>query len=314
MPLAQLLRRLEKLGLLVWIPRAAVVGEELLTVTLADGDESVSGEAWAWESSPWQENPVWSAIDGATSASYTPISGDAGRLLRATVSYSDGSGVGRMASSGATERVDQLGTVAVESRNAGVAMPEVGVWQDSTLSDPDGMVSSRVWRWEISTYDAGGERDWTVIEDAKAGSYKPASGDAGKVIRVAVTYNDGTGTGRKATSLETGRVDQPGTLELSSYSDVAVGSEVAATLDDSDGGVVNAVWQWYSSPKQNVPVWTVIKGAVSASYTPVDGDAERILRVTVAYDDAIGDGRNAESPSTLAVDRPGNRHSVQLDS
>ena len=150
-----------------------------------------------------------------------------------------------------------------------------------------------------------GERDWTVIADAKAGSYKPVSSDAGKVIRVVVTYSDGTGTGRTATSLETARVDQPGTLELSSYSDVAVGAEVTATLVDSDGGVANTVWQWYSSPKQDVPVWTVIKGAVSGSYTPVDGDAERILRVTVTYDDAVGDGRFAESPSTGIVDRPG---------
>ena len=46
-----------------------------------------------------------------------------------------------------------------------------------------------------------------------------------------------------------------------------------------------------------------ITGAPSATYTPtaVD-DGGMILRVTVGYDDAIGTGRSAVSPSTLPVD------------
>ena len=63
------------------------VGVEL-TATLTDLDGMVSGETWQWAS----ENPdgTYTDIAGATSASYTPVAGDAGKRLRATVEYTDG--------------------------------------------------------------------------------------------------------------------------------------------------------------------------------------------------------------------------------
>ena len=85
-----------------------VVGESLIA-TLTDDDATVSSEVWQWESSPAQENRAWSGITGADSASYTAVSGDAGRLLRVVVTYTDGSGAGRMTGSAPTRRVDQLG-------------------------------------------------------------------------------------------------------------------------------------------------------------------------------------------------------------
>ena len=121
-----------------------VVGQ-LLTATLTDGDGSVSSREWKWESSPWQENPVWSAIDGATAASYTPVAGDGGHLLRVTVVYSDGSGAGRVARSGATGRVDTPGSVAVAPDP-----PLVGKSVRAALTDADGSIINKSWRWERS--------------------------------------------------------------------------------------------------------------------------------------------------------------------
>ena len=231
--------------------------------------------------------------------------GDAGRLLRMTVTYTDDSGTGRNASSSPTAKVDQLGTLAVKSRSAMATIPEVGVWQDAVLSDPDGKVSSQVWRWEISPFSPEDTRTWMPISGAASGSYKPVSSDAGKVLRVVVTYNDGSGTNKEATSAATERVDQPGTIELSSYSHVVVGGALAATLTDADGGIVNAVWNWHQSPKQDEPKWTVIEGAASQTYIPTESDGGLILMVTATYDDAIGTGRSVSSPSTGVVDRPG---------
>ncbi len=281
-----------------------VVGEEL-TATLTDDDGSVSSEVWQWESSPAQENLEWEDITDATSSSYTPVAGDAGLLLSVMVTYEDVSGPGRVASSAVTAQVDQRGTVAVQSRNPARDMPEVGVWQDAVLTDPDGMVSGQVWQWEMASHAPEDERTWNEIAGANSGSYKPVSSDTGKVLRVVATYSDGTGTGREATSAATERVDQPGMIELSSYSDVAVGKEVMATLIDPDGDALNMVWRWHRASKQDIPMWTKIDGAVSETYTPSEADAARILRVTVDYDDNIGDGRVAESPSTGAVDRLG---------
>ena len=70
------------------------VGTEL-TATLTDPDGSVTNETWVWESS--SDQTTWTAITGATSASYTAVSEDVGNYLRATVSYTDGEGGGKSA-------------------------------------------------------------------------------------------------------------------------------------------------------------------------------------------------------------------------
>ena len=275
-----------------------------LAATLTDADGIVADQVWQWKSSSAQSDPVWSPIADANLAHYTPVAGDAGKRLRVVVAYTDGSGSGRMATASANMRVDRRGTVSVKSRNMMVDMPEVGVWQDAELIDPDGKKTNQVWRWEISPYGTESERVWMPVPGAQSSSYKPVEGDAGKVLRMTVTYDDGAGSGKRAISLSTERVDQPGTVDLSTYTELAVGKEVIATLSDLDKAA-RETWQWYRSPKQDQAVWADIDGAVFDAYTPTDADGAKILRVTVTYDDGVGLGRTAESPSTGVVDRPG---------
>ena len=281
-----------------------VVGEQL-TAMLADADGGVSSQVWQWESSPPVGDRKWSTIADATSSSYTPQSGEAGKLLRVRVTYSDGSGAGREAGSQLTSHVDQAGTVTVTSRTPMVYMPEVGVWQDAKLVDPDGKIANANWEWEVSSHGPEAERVWTPIPNALSDSYKPVEDDAGKILRTTVVYDDGTGLGKRTVSPVTDRVDSPGTIQLSSYSDVAVGKEVTAMLNDLDEDITNEVWQWQRSTKQGTPAWDEIDGATFAAYTPTDADAAMILQATVLYDDAIGRDRMAVSASTGAVDRPG---------
>ena len=162
------------------------------------------------------------------------------------------------------------------------------------------------WQWERSPYGTESELVWTVIAGAQTSSYTPvASEDSGKVLRVTVSYDDGTGTGRTATSSATERVDRAGTLSMDPSPPVA-GQAVTATLTDLDGMVSNEVWKWERSPRAGTPDWKVITGAMTSAYTPsAADDGGMILLVTVGYDDAIGTGRSAVSPSTLAVDRLG---------
>ena len=275
-----------------------------LAATLTDADGTVADQVWQWKSSSAQSDLVWSPIADANLAHYTPVAGDAGKRLRVVVAYTDGSGSGRMATASASMRVDRRGTVSVKSRNMMVDMPEVGVWQDAELIDPDGMVDSEMWRWDRSPYGTESELVWMAIAGAQSSSYKPLEDDAGKILRMTVTYDDGAGSGKRAISLSTERVDQPGTVDLSTYTELAVGKEVIATLSDLDEAG-NEKWQWLSSPKQDQAVWDDIDGAVFDAYTPTDADGAMILRVTVTYDDGIGLGRTAESPSTGVVDRPG---------
>ena len=70
-----------------------------LAASLADPDHITPPVAWQWaESSDWDgTSGTWADIAGATSASYTPASGNAGNHLRATASYTDGQGPGKSA-------------------------------------------------------------------------------------------------------------------------------------------------------------------------------------------------------------------------
>ena len=66
-----------------------------LSATLGDPDGGVADVAWSWESSSDRED--WTAISGATSGTYTPVDGDAGKFLRAAASYTDALGSGKTA-------------------------------------------------------------------------------------------------------------------------------------------------------------------------------------------------------------------------
>ena len=74
---------------------APEVGVEL-TASLDDPDGNVSGEAWQWARDDG-EGGDFEDIAGATSAAYTPVADDEGKLLRATVTYTDGEGAGKTA-------------------------------------------------------------------------------------------------------------------------------------------------------------------------------------------------------------------------
>ena len=85
----------EEAGTVALSAAQPVVGTAL-TATLTDPDDGVTGTTWVWEKSADGQSG-WTAINGATAASYTPVTGDVGNYLRATASYTDGHGSGKTA-------------------------------------------------------------------------------------------------------------------------------------------------------------------------------------------------------------------------
>ena len=86
--------------------------------------------------------------------------------------------------------------------------------------------------------------------------------------------------------------DDPGTVSLSSTTP-RVGVAITASVDDPDGGVTGATWEWARS-SDGLTGW-VDTGATSAAYTPVAADADNYLRATaVSYTDDEGSGKSAE--------------------
>ena len=141
------------------------MGEEVVG-TLTDGDGDLTHEAWQWESSPELAEAVWTPIVGAESSSYTPLAVDAGRLLRVTVIYGDGTGIRRLAISPPTVGVDQLGVVGLSTY-----APIVGEAVVGTLSDADSDVANETWQWESSP--AQPEPVWAPIVGAMSHTYIP---------------------------------------------------------------------------------------------------------------------------------------------
>ena len=94
--------------------------------------------------------------------------------------------------------------------------------------------------------------------------------------------------------------EEAGTVALSSAQPL-VGAALTATLTDPDGSISNTIWQWASSPNGSSN-WAAISGAVSARYTPVDGDVGNYLRAMASYTDGHGAGKGAEAVSANPVE------------
>ena len=93
--------------------------------------------------------------------------------------------------------------------------------------------------------------------------------------------------------------DEDGTLTLSSEHP-RIGAPLTATLTEQDTGVTSQVWKWEISDDGNAP-WTVIPGETDASYTPVQANLDKHLRVTVTYDDTHGTDKELTEQADNAV-------------
>ena len=75
-----------------------------LGASLSDEDEGVTGQRWQWARS--EDGTTWTDIEGATSPRRSPEPADKGMYLRATVTYSDKFGAGKIASAVSARRVE----------------------------------------------------------------------------------------------------------------------------------------------------------------------------------------------------------------
>ena len=93
-------------------------------------------------------------------------------------------------------------------------------------------------------------------------------------------------------------MDEEGTVTLSTM-EPQVGVELTATLDDPDGTVSGATWQWAWSSDGST--WADITEATDTAYTPVAADEGNYLRATASYTDGEGSGKSAQGISDNLV-------------
>ena len=261
-----------------------------MTATLSDPDGGVSSPTWTWAWST-THNGTFTTISGASTATYTPASGDLGRYLKASVSYTDSIASGRTAEVTSVVAANPPpvfnNPMVTFTVNENATSGTVGT---VTATDPDS---------EAITYSVGGGDTAAFNEDFSLSSSSGEitvnstatidhEGKSSYVVAIAAT-DSASVTVLAHVTINVTDVDEAGTVTLSVDGPV-VGKQLTATLSDPDGGVTSPTWRWAWATTRT-GTFTTISGANSASYTPVQGDLGRFLRAIVTYTDSFRGGK-----------------------
>ena len=320
-PVTVTVRDIEETGVIRVSNLDPVVGDTI-TFTLSDPDGEIDTNAtnisWtlrAQESGVWQ--PITIGGGAATTLRYTVDEDDAGKPLRAEVSYFDRRNADRnlfnrkMLTSGETSPVeaDPLPNVkprfrsgtsqAIEEGEAGRFLPE-----RITATDRDGDnltfgmqpgQDSALFEINAST---GQVRAVGALDFETAGAqgllFFTATLHDGKGLDVNdMVINDDSIDATTVVSVRVIDVEEEGVVTLSDQEPEA-GTQLTATLEDGDGGVTGESWQWARSQDGRTG-WSPISGATNNRYTPTVSDEDSYLRATVEYTDRRGGGKRAEA-------------------
>ena len=147
-----------------------------------------------------------------------------------------------------------------------------------TATDPEG--EDIVW-----TLTGTDEGDFTIVGGvlrfAMTPNFEAAVDDnTDNSYTFTVNASDGTNSSTEEVTIAVTNVEEPGTITLSTLQP-QVDVEITATLDDPDGGgsTGSPTWSWLRGT-------TVIEGAATAAYTPVQADAGSFLTARATYRDA----------------------------
>ena len=273
---------------------------------------------WSWARSQNGSPPPGPSSDGATSATYTPVTADVTRYLRATASYTDGEDSDKSAQAVSTNRV-QAAPVAPNDPPIFVESPSTS--RDVDENTPAGEdigepVAATDPEDNTLTYslDTDGAASFDINKDTgQLRTKADLDHEATATYSVTVTATDTAGaTGTISVRIDVNNLDEAGTVTLSSQQPL-VAFPLTATLDDPDNVSGSETWLWARSP-DGTSVGTLIDGATSATYTPVAGDVGDYLQATASYTDGAGPDKSAQAISANAVElAPGRNAPVFTD-
>ena len=297
-----------------------------ITASLADADGIVGTPTWRWERSEdgEAEEPVWTAITGENSSTYTPsktddvISGGDnegdGYYLRATVEYTDGEGGVKPAMAIA----GQVGTANERpqfpnSETGQRTVPEnsragTNIGDPVAAEDPD----DNSLNYSLSELTEGNDHDeaFTIVSSTGQLRVKEPldfeNGQRQYVFNVDV-HDRRDAAGRSSTYvvdtqfviITVENVEEEGRVALTTPTNrIQASVPVTAALSDPDdpSGIT---WQWARSTNRSD--WEDI--AIGATYTPSatdEGDTDEedqgnYLRATASYSGIDGTDQNAEA-------------------
>ena len=280
------------------ISGTAQVGEMLTADTTGiadeDGLEDVSF-SYQWLSDDAE-------IGGATGSTYTPVADDEGKTITVQVSFTDDGGNDETLTSTATDVVAEAARPNSPATGApaitGTAQVGETLTADTTgIADEDGLEDVAFsYQWLSDDAEIGG---------ATGSTYTPVADDEGKTITVQVSFTDDLGNETTLTSAATEAVaaapqpDSPATGEPTITGTAQVGQTLSVDtsgIADADGlEDVAFSYQWLSDDAG-------IGGATGSTYTLVDDDEGRTIKVRVTVTDDLGNETTLTSAATEAVE------------
>ena len=162
-----------------------------------------------------------------------------------------------------------------------------------TAEDPE----KRAVSWDLSGTD---ESAFNIVAGVLTFN-SPPDFETKPTYQVTVEAAEGRKTDTLAVTVNINNVDEDGSLALSN-AQPQVGTLFTATLSDPDKGISDLTWTWESATS-TVSTTTSSSGTTD-SYTPVDADEGKSIRVTVSYTDSQGSGKSATVTSANQVQQP----------
>ena len=253
----------------------------------------------------------WIANDGtsdsdiadATSSAYTLVAADAGKTIKVKVIFTDDNGNDESLTSTATTAVTTANTSATGAPTiSGTVQVDQTLTADTSgIGDADGLTNvSYSYQWVAN--DGTSDSD---IADATASAYTLVAADAGKAIKVKVTFTDDNGNDESLTSTATTAVIAANTSATGAPTisgTVQVDQTLTADtsgIGDADGLTnVSYSYQWIANDGTSD---SDIADATSSSYTLVAADAGKTIKVKVAFTDDAQNQETGTSAATAAV-------------
>ena len=285
-----------------------------ITASVTDPDGGVTNLTWQWQTAQVITGP-YNDITGATNAAYTPQPADVNKFLRAFASYSDVYSLINNEVKVASNPV--VATVSNQAPAFSTNARTLTVVENAPANVVVGAVSATDPNSDTLTYSVSGtdlaafNEDFTLNTGSgqvrvKSGATIDFENRPSYAVTIGVTDSKDP-FGNASSSIDdtisvtinvTNR-EEAGTVALSTLRPV-LNLPLSATLTDPDGGVSGQSWQW-SRGNTATGSFSNISGATSSSYTPLQADVDRYLKVRVTYTDALSSGRSAEAVSANPV-------------
>ena len=244
-------------------------------------------------------------IAGATGGSYTLVADDQGKAIKVRVSFSDDDDNEETLTSVATAAVaprPNIPATGLPTISGTAQVGETLTVDTSGISDANGLTGASFgYQWIASDGNAN-----TEIQGATASTYTLVAADEGKTIKVRVSFTDDANNQETLTSVATAAVSAAPNSPATGLPAISGTAQVGETLTTDTSGISDANgltsasfgYQWLSSDGN---ADTDISGATGDSYTLVDADEGKTIKVRVSFTDDDDNVETLTSEPTAAV-------------